>query len=163
MVQLLRLFVAAAPFRLAAVGYHKDRYQPSELEQAHPYDLPVVMGLLAQQAAMPHTIGVESPTELVFDARGAVEDGRLAETIRAVAEVPPMAEQDQGDLQFNLRFVSKSEREAGVELADLVANPIASEILGEPHPLIPFEILEPKFLRHPSDPTRFALIRMDAR
>jgi hypothetical protein len=48
-----------------------------------------------------------------------------------------------------------------VEIADLIANPIAQYILGRQHPLFPFSLLEPKFLRHPEDPSRFALIVLD--
>ena len=120
----------------------------------------MITALLGQQIAMPHTRGLDPVTELVLDSRGAVEDAQLANVIeKAALPSDPL----YGDFRFSVRFVRKSGREAGVELADLIANPIASEILGEPHPLIPFEILEPKFLRHPIDPTRFALIRMDAR
>lgn len=151
----LRLFVAAAPFRIAAFGYRKDRYQPSEVDRAEPYAVPMIAALLSQQIAMPHTRGLDPATELVLDSRGAVEDAQLASVIERATFLsgPPY-----GDFRFDVRFARKSERVAGVELADLIANPIARRVLNEDHPLIPFEILEPKFLRHPDDPSRLALI-----
>lgn len=65
------------------------------------------------------------------------------------------------DFRFRVRFAKKDDLEIGVEIADLIANPIAQHILGLEHPLFPFSILEPKFLRRPEDPSRFALIRVD--
>lgn len=156
--RMLRQLVQNLPFNIISVGFRKDQFAPNPELAGSPYDRRFVEGLAAYAAAMPGTSADTRITQIVVDARGAKEDARLQNLVESLTLATAG---ETANVRFQIRFAKKFEAEVGVELADLIASPIAWRILGRAHPLIPFELLEPKFLRHPSDPDRISMIVLD--
>ncbi len=156
--QQLRNLLRELPFSIVAVGVHKDQFIALSARPATPYERWFVEAILAYLSAMPGVGATLPPTEIVVDSRGEKEDRQLRSLVDSLshANAPAM-----GSFQFQIRFARKADIEIGVEIADLIANPIARRVLEEEHPMIPFQLLEPKFLRRPDDPSRFALIILE--
>lgn len=156
--QQLRNLLRELPFSIVAVGIRKDRFVPLAHRSASPYELWFIAGVLAYLSAMPLGGARTPPTEIVVDSRGEKEDGQLRRLIESLtdANIP-----EASAFRFQIRFARKADVEVGVEVADLIANPIARRVLNEEHSFIPFRLLEPKFLRHPDDPSRFALVVLE--
>ena len=156
--QELRRLLAQLPFSIVAVGVRKDRFVARADRPASPYDLWFVEGILTYLSAMPSAGAASPPTEIVVDSRGEKEDGQLQNLVNSLthADTP-----EGSSFPFQIRFAKKTDVEVGVEVADLIANPIARHVLNEEHPMIPFRLLEPKFLKRTDDPSRPALIVLE--
>ncbi len=143
------------PFSIVAVGIGKERFVANPAQYGAPYDRRFIEALLACLVAVPDLTDSSAPTEIIVDSRGKKEDAQLLELVHSLtSSQSPQYEA----FRFHIRFARKLDAEVGVEIADLVANPIARRVLGEEHPMIPFRLLEPKLLRHPIDETGISLI-----
>ena len=156
--QQLRHLLRELPFSIVAVGIRKDRFAPISDRSASPYERWFIAGIFSYLSAMPLGGARTPPTELVVDSRGKKEDNQLRDLVESLTDADTP---EASAFRFQIRFTRKADVEVGVEIADLIANPIARRVLDEEHPLIPFELLEQKFLRQPDDPSRFALIVLE--
>ena len=154
----LRLLLQYLPYSIVAVGIDKDRFTPNPDHPGSPYHRRFLETLVASLRTMPDISTAMPPTEIVADSRGKKEDEQLRMLVNTGTDSddPALAR-----FQFRIRFTSKSDIEVGVELADLIANPISRQVLNQQHPIVPFRLLEPKFLRHPVDPIRPALFILE--
>ena len=151
----LRKLLRSVPFSIVAVGINKEHFVANPSLFGAPYDRRFIEALLACLVAVPDLTHSVVPTEIVVDSRGKKEDAQLLDLVHSLtSSQSPQYEA----FRFHIRFARKIDAEVGVEIADLIANPIARRVLGEEHALIPFRILEPKFLRHPFNQTGTSLI-----
>ncbi len=155
----LRHILERLPFAIVAVGIRKDRFIAGPDRPGSPYERRFVEALVAYLLTMPEADTRSLPTEIVVDSRGKREDAQLLDLVNALTKD---GDPETASFRFQIRFTKKADAEVGVEVADLIANPIARRVLNEEHPLIPFRLLEPKFLRHPTDASRFSLIVLGA-
>ena len=154
LLQLLR----RVPFAIVEVGIDKDRFSANPERVESPYLRRFIETLVACLMTMPDMNAADPPTEIVADSRGAKEDQQLQSLVDSLTD---SEDPDTGSFRFRIRFTTKADVEVGVEVADLIANPISRRVLRQEHPMIPFHLLEPKFLRHPDDPSRLSLIVLE--
>lgn len=156
--QQLRNLLRELPFSIVAVGVRKDRFVALRGRSATPYERWFVEAILAYLSVMPGVGVTLPPAEIVVDSRGEKEDRQLRSAVDSLIRADALA---MSSARFQIRFARKAEIEVGVEIADLIANPIARRVLNEEHPMVPFQLLEPKFLRRSDDPSRLALIVLE--
>lgn len=154
-LQDLRLLLEHLPYSIVAVGIDKDRFVPDMSSRGSPYQRRFLEALSTFLLSMPGDWLESTPTEIVVDSRGAKEDSELEQLVNSLTEsADPIA----ASFRFRIRFTRKAQVEIGVEIADLIANPISSRVLGREHETIPFSTLESKFLRHPADQSQISLV-----
>ena len=128
------------PARIAAVVIDKQSHESRLPEIFDPYPLCAEIGLdlaLQEARAAGGRIG-----KIVFESRGKREDTELREEVSSYLRVAYRTL----DVHPVLEFAGKEAGLAGVEMADLVAYPIAREVTGRRMPNLPFEVIEEKFL-----------------
>lgn len=129
----------AVPARIAAVAIDKQSHGSRLPEIFDPYPLCAEIGLdlaLKEARAAGGRIG-----RIVFESRGKREDTELREEVSSYMRVAYRTL----DVHPVLEFANKEAGLAGVEMADLVAYPIAREVMGRRMPNLPFEVIEEKF------------------
>ena len=154
----LRVILHHLPYWIVAVGIDKDQFTPNPDSKGSPYHRRFIETLVACLMTIPDINASQPPTEIVADSRGAKEDQELQ---RLVDSLTDSDEPEARSFQFRIRFTRKRDVEIGVEIADLVANPISRRVLRQAHPIFDFELLKPKFLPHPNDPSRISLVVLD--
>lgn len=84
---------------------------------------------------------------VIFESRGKREDGELAEEFRNICSSHASSDNNVGDpvqVEFRSLFISKASNSVGLQLADLVARPIALKVLRPYQSNKAFDIIEPK-------------------
>ena len=139
----LRATLEAAPFLLLSTTIDKRTYaaSPRTDPTLSPYTVCFVSALVALESVIPGFSRAWPPPELVVESRGLREDKELAAVFSQLGREP------SSGLSFSyaLRFAGKQQHTTGLEVADMVANPISRHVLGINQPLVPCELLRPKF------------------
>ena len=129
-----------APARIVATAIDKSSRQSRLPEIFDPYPLCAEIGLDLILNEVKSTGG--ELAEIVFESRGKREDAELREEVASYLRVAYRTL----DAHPVLEFERKDTGLAGLEMADLVAYPIARQIAGRPMPNLPIEVLEEKVL-----------------
>jgi hypothetical protein len=96
-----------------------------------------------------HLMGLRAPAGLVhvvFESRGAHEDGELELEFRRLAPTNLQG----SDYAFEPVFASKGTNSTGLQLADLIARPIGRHVLKPNQLNRAYEIIEKKLRRSPT-------------
>lgn len=139
----LREALSAAPFMITAAWFDKRTLIRPAAQVEDLYDRCFLGCAIPLWAFLPNLAVGSSQAELVVESRGDNEDAALGQTVEALANGDILPDLRLG---FDLRFVGKRDLHIGVEIADLVANPIARHALGLEQPSLPFELIRDKFL-----------------
>lgn len=146
--------------RIVAAAVDKRKFASIHQPSRNLYDQCFLACAVPLWSFLPGLADADPLTELVVESRGKTEDHALSETVNALSR--GRAEIDL-QIPFDLRFVGKADHHIGVEIADLVANPIAREVLGLPQPSLPFSAIRSKFLGPDSGGDPVSLMRVSPR
>lgn len=85
-------------------------------------------------------------THIVVEGRGKSEDKDLELAFRRISDQAGL----QGEMYpFDIKFANKTTNSCGLQIADLVAHPIARHVVRPEQPSIAFNIIEKKLLGYP--------------
>lgn len=135
--------IARAPFTLLTVIMDKRRFTPRD-PHANPYHLALLFGLERLFRFLASQGQADRLTHVVVESRGRREDGELTlEFVRICG-----GENACGHpLPFALVMADKRTNSEGLQLADMVARPVALSVLRPGQPNRAFEVLLPKLWR----------------
>lgn len=143
--QALNEVIAAASFTLIAVILDKRALRPLPVE-ANPYHLALRFGLERVGRLLNERGQSGRLTHVVVEARGKREDQELELEFRRICE----GANDLGvALPFQLVVADKRANSEGLQLADMVARPVALSLLRPGQPNRALDILRGKFWRGP--------------
>ena len=136
----------AAPFKIAAVVIDKRSRSRLPLHLFDLYSFCVNVGLERIQRHLQLIGADDQPRRIIFESRGKREDRDLTEEIAAFQRVAHRSL----DIEAEIEFETKEARLIGLEVADLVAYPIARHVIERPQLNLPFDVLEDHFLKGPN-------------
>lgn len=137
-----------SPFTVVAVAARKQESRPARAPELDLYQRCLRSGLfrvfefLAQETSDP------LPIDVIAESRGRREDRHLKDVLDAFQR-PASAEDPSSAPGFDLSFANKAAGHIGLEIADLIAYPIARHVLGRPQRRNPFGLIEQKMHRGP--------------
>jgi hypothetical protein len=139
----LTQIIEAAPFELVAVVVDKRPLTPSATPQ-NPYHLALLFGLERVFRLVAAGGQGERLTHIVVESRGKREDVELELEFRRICEG---ANELGRALPFRLIMADKRANSEGLQLADMVARPVALSVLRPGQPNRAFDILQAKLWR----------------
>lgn len=142
----LTQIIAAAQFTLVAVVIDKRALQSAAVP-SHPYHLALLFGLERVFRLLAAHGQSEPLTHVVVESRGKREDTELELEFRRISEG---ANELNRPLPFRLIMADKRANSEGLQLADMVARPVALSVQRPGQPNRAFDILRPKFWRDTS-------------
>ena len=144
-LQDLSTLMEVAPFRVIATVIKKDALQAMSSVPGHIYHLAMGFCLERLQRFLEEQGQAGMKTHVVVECRGAMEDKDLELEFHRICH----GQNGLGhQLPFDIVFADKKTNSSGLQLADLVARPIARMILDPPGRLNrAWEIIERKMFR----------------
>lgn len=139
----LNEMIRSIPFSIAATVIDK-RHLNSNLSSNNPYDIALESCLEQACCFLKEKGQLQHLTHLLVESRGNPEDRDLEATFRMISlrAIP-----DQYPL--DIRFFNKQVNSSGLQIADLVAHPIARNAIKQNQPNKAFDILKEKLLGYP--------------
>ena len=138
----LTQIIEAAPFTLITVIIDKRLMHPASAEATNPYHLALMFGLERVFGFFSAHEQEEKLTHIVVESRGKREDGELELEFRRICEG---ANEHGQRLPFRLIMADKRTNSEGLQLADMVARPVAISVLRPDQPNRAMDILKNKF------------------
>jgi hypothetical protein len=142
-VQALNELIRAIPFWIAATTVDK-RYLNDYSELNNPYLLALGSCLRQTLSFLEEKNQLQRLTHIIVESRGPPEDRDLGASFKEFSN-QMMPEQRPLDI----RFASKQSNSSGLQIADLVAHPIARHTIKRDQPNKAFEIVKEKLLGYP--------------
>ena len=139
----LTQIIEAAPFTLVMVVIDKRNLTPATTPQ-NLYHLALLFGLERVFGFLTAAGQDDRVTHVVVECRGKREDTELELEFRRICEG---ANELNRPLPFRLVMADKRANSEGLQLADMVARPVALSVLRPGQPNRAHEILRPKFWR----------------
>ena len=139
--------LADLPFTVIAAAADKRPSAASPAPVIDLYQQCLRAGLLNVYQYLEDRVHHPLPLDVVVESRGRKEDRRLKELFDAFQR--PTHATPESVPGFELSFANKTAGHIGLELADLIAYPIARHILGRPQAHDPFELIRRKMFRGP--------------
>lgn len=139
----LTQIIETAPFTLVTVVIDKRNLTPATTPQ-NLYHLALLFGLERVLGFLSAAGQDDRVTHIVVESRGKREDTELELEFRRICEG---ANELNRPLPFRLVMADKRTNSEGLQLADMVARPVALSVLRPGQPNRAFEILRPKFWR----------------
>ncbi len=132
--------IKSLPFSVVAAAIDKRHLKDRSLKD-NPYFLALRSCLQQTIAFLTAEQQIGKQTHIVFESRGKTEDRELGMAFQQlIGEMLP----EQCPLKF--RFASKQTNSSGLQIADLMAHPIARYVLNKAQPNKAFEIVQEKLL-----------------
>ena len=153
----IREVIRLLPFRLIAVVVDKRSLYGAPSSGLDIYELSFRAGFRLLDRFLSATRSIVR-VDLIAETRGGYEDARLTETFQRFEAWPGLMRET---VSYELHFAGKQDVVAGLEIADLVANPIARHVLGFPQPLVTFDQIRDKFFGDPAQPSQSSLVVVD--
>lgn len=145
-LEALTRLIEAAPFTLVAVVIDKRELQVSDAQSPNPYHLALQFGLERVFRLLAECGQAGRLTHFIVEARGKREDTELELEFRRICE----GRNDLGrGLPFRLVMADKRTNSEGLQVADMVARPVALSVLRPGQPNRAMAILERKLWRGP--------------
>lgn len=135
--------VAEAPFVVVAAVIDKAKLKSQYARPTNPYHLALEFCLERLQYFLSDVKATPGKVHIVFESRGAREDGQLELEFRRVCS----SNRSGDELPFEPVFASKGSNSTGLQLADLVARPIGLHVLRPSQPNRAYEIIKTKLRR----------------
>lgn len=136
--------ISASPFCIIAAIIDKRTLASTYVSPKSPYNLALQFCLERTYGFLHDQDKCGPLVHIMVECRGKREDDDLELEFRRVI---------QGNnywgkqLPFEVRFVPKAANSTGLQLADLVAHPIARNYLAPQQPNLAYEVIDPKFRR----------------
>lgn len=153
----IRELIQRLPFRLSAVVVDKRPFYGAAYGGPDIYELSFWAGFRLLDRIWSTTPGIDR-VDLIAETRGSHEDARLIETFQRFESELGV---ERKTASCELYFATKRDVVAGLEVADLAANPIARHILGFLQPLVSFDQIRDKFFGDPAQRSQSSLIVVD--
>lgn len=138
----LNEMIRTIPFSIVATAIDK-RYLLDNPNANNPYQVALDSCLGQMCVFLEQQQQFQQLTHVIVESRGKSEDQDLRLAFDQIAA------QTSEPYPLNLRFASKQTNSSGLQIADLVAQPIARHILKEDQPNRAFEIVREKLLGFP--------------
>lgn len=138
--------IEAAPFALVAVVIDKRGLRLDDAAAANPYHLALQFGLERVSRLLSERGQAGRLTHFIVEARGKREDTELELEFRRICEGGNGLGQA---LPFRLVMADKRTNSEGLQIADMVARPVALSVLRPGQPNRAMAILEKKLWRGP--------------
>lgn len=136
--------IAAMPVTIIAAAIDKNRHVRQYKDPANPYEIALVFCMERLQRWLQEQRQADRRTFIMVECRGNREDAALELEFRRIADgknaIGPMPNLD-------IRFMDKKHNSAGLQVADLLAHPIARHIIAPEQLNRAYAIVEPKFRR----------------
>lgn len=136
--------VEGAPVSLIAAAIDKQRHIQKYHDPDNPYKIALTFCMERLQRFLLERRQEDRKTWILVEQRGRKEDDDLELEFRRIAaggnQVGPMPNLD-------IRFMDKKHNSAGLQMADLLAYPVARHIIDPNQPNRAYELTEPKFRR----------------
>ena len=142
--------VEALPFVIIASVVHKTRLRDHYPRPDDPYSLCLRFVFERVRMFLDSASGPETLAHLTVESRTPTADRKLRAAFDRFRRSDHMG---QPLRNVQLEFAPKSAGHVGLEIADLIANPIARHVLRRQAGLIPFSAIEPKLRRSPQGVT----------
>ena len=146
----LNVIIEEAPFEIVAAVIDKESLLTRYSEPFNPYELSM---LICMERMLAKLIQLEQPEKIahiLVESRGAKEDRELELEFRRICDNKARWGYKSADFSkkhFELIFVDKRSNSSGLQLADLVARPIALNCLRPEQPNRAFNIIKGKALQ----------------
>jgi Protein of unknown function (DUF3800) len=132
----------AMPVTIIAAAIDKSKHVKQFADPANPYAIALTFCMerlqwwLKDQEALKHT------THVVVECRGKAEDQLLELEFRRIAD----GHNALGKMpNLDIRFMDKKHNSTGLQVADLIAHPIARHVIDPAQPNRGFDIVKTKF------------------
>ena len=145
--QRLNEIIAAADFKIVASVINKPKLKMKYNDPYNPYEIALLFSMERTLKFLESQEQAGRSCHLLLEARGKTEDDELElELLRILANQSTWGYRsvDFTNSQFRHRFLDKKSNCSGLQLADLVARPIALRTLRPLQANRAFEILAPK-------------------
>jgi len=133
------------PFSIVATAIDKRQHTVSSTIN-NPYSLALESCVAQTISFLEEKQQLQHLTHLVVESRGKPEDRELELTFRSIPEQTQWHEQ----YPLEIKFASKQTNSSGLQIADLVAHPIAKHAMKKDLPNKAFDIIKDKLLGYPS-------------
>ncbi|MBA3708470.1 MAG: DUF3800 domain-containing protein [Planctomycetes bacterium] len=140
----LNALIIATEFTIIACAIDKPRLTRSEQRQSNPYHLALAGCLDRLTHLLAEREQGDCLTHVVFESRGKREDGELELEFRRICDG---ANRSIVPLPFDIVIANKHANATGLQLADLVARPIARHVMDPAQPNRAWDILAAKLYR----------------
>ena len=139
----MNALVGNAPVTLIAAAIDKQRHVARYHDPDNPYGIALTFCLERLHKFLTEC-GATGKTFIMVECRGRKEDADLELAFRRIADggnqVGPMR-------HFDIRFMDKKNNSAGLQMADLLAYPIARHVINPQQVNRAYELIEPIFRR----------------
>jgi hypothetical protein len=143
-LERLNTLIADAPFSVIAAAINKHSYVQRYKTPSNPYAIALTFCMERLQRWLAERREAEKTTHVIVEKRGRTEDATLELEFRRI-----IAGQNVVGAMPNLeiRFMDKKHNSTGLQLADLMAQPIARHVVSPDQQNRAFDLIEPKFRR----------------
>lgn len=139
-------FVAGSDFTIIAAAIDKQKHINRYVDPQNPYEMALGFCMERLQMWLREHEQTDSLTHVLVEKRGAPEDAKLELEFRRIAD----GQNRVGRMpNLDIRFMDKKHNSTGLQLADLVAYPIARHVIDPEQPNRAYDLVEPKFRRGP--------------
>lgn len=140
----LNALIEHAPVTLIAAAIDKQRHVAKYRDPSNPYEIALTFCLERLHRWLEENGQQGRKIYLMVECRGKKEDDALELEFRRIVSgqnaIGPMP-------NIDIRFMDKKNNSAGLQIADLLAHPIARHIINPSQPNRAYELVEPKFRR----------------
>ena len=127
-----------------AAAIDKSKHVRQYTEPGNPYSIALTFCMERLHHCLRERGQGDRITHLLVEKRGHAEDQLLELVFRRVADgesaIGPMS-------NLAIRFMDKKHNSTGLQIADLIAHPIARHVIDPDQPNRAFDIVQPKFRR----------------
>lgn len=139
--------VAGTQVTLIASAIDKNRHVRRYTQPADPYAISLTFCVERLQRFLTERGQADRVTHIMVEKRGSTEDDALELAFRRICDGANMTGRMPN---LEIRFMDKRHNSTGLQLADLVAYPIARHVVDPNQPNRAYDVLEPKFRRSPA-------------
>jgi hypothetical protein len=144
----LNSVIESADFTIIAAVIDKQGYAKRYAQPIDPYKIALRFCLERLQYCLGERGQIDRTTHLQVECRGATEDAKLELEFRRICD----GHNQIGKMpNLDIRFMDKKHNSTGLQLADLVAQPIGRHVMIPAQPNRAYDILDRKFRRGPKD------------
>lgn len=140
----MNALIETMPVTLIAAAIDKTRHVRQYKDPANPYEIALVFCMERLQRWLQERGQHSARTFIMVECRGPREDAslelefrRIADGRNAIGRMP----------NLDIRFMDKRHNSAGLQVADLLAHPVARHVIAPNQPNRAYELLESKFRR----------------
>lgn len=147
--QRLNNIVETAPFQIVSAIIDKERHRSRYIDPFNPYEISMLFCMERMLARLCDRGQAGKVTHILVESRGNKEDRELELEFRRICDNRARWGYkviDFSKIRFELVFVDKRSNSSGLQLADLVARPIALKVLRPEQPNRAYEIIRDKNL-----------------